>query len=235
MSASKRKSALDQTEDKTLMKIRPTRFISWTLYLRMFICYAIVAVFAWLRPIDSYVDLSGVGLSWLIDWEVAGLTLDLIIAIAFLFVALYYFARAELKRAGTVYMITENKIVRKDGMLSKADSLTERRHGTSARNWVPRSSNEAARANSERDISDVRICHTQVIPYTHIEKVDLLQGLSERALRVGTLKIDTGEEEVWFDDIPNAEKVQDLIMSRVGQVSFSRQREISLSHRGERE
>ncbi len=228
MSVSSKTSNSDQTEDRTLMKIRPTRYIAWPLYFVMCLCYAVVALFLIVRPIATYVDLSGIGMAWLVDWKVAGLTIDAVIAIAFLFVAVSFFARAELKRAGIVYMVTENKIIRKDGLFSKADSLVERKAGISRRNWVPRSPNEAARADANAAVSEVRIYRTQVIPYTHIEKVDLVQNFSERILNIGTLKIDTGEEEVWFDDIPNAVKVQDVIMSRVGRQSSLKQGDVTL-------
>lgn len=71
---------------------------------------ALAAVFLLLRPIKNYGDEAG---------SAAGLSFDTIVSIFFLLIALYGFIRAELKRYTTSYVITDNKIVRTDGILNK--------------------------------------------------------------------------------------------------------------------
>jgi len=97
-------------DEETLMSFRPTRFIAFHYYVTLLVSLVLVAVFLFLRPIKNYGGEAG---------SAAGLGFDAIVAIFFLLIALYSFLRAELKRYTTLYVITDNKIVRTDGILNK--------------------------------------------------------------------------------------------------------------------
>jgi len=97
-------------DEKTLMSIRPTRFIALHYYVLLLVSLALVVVFLLIRPIKNYGDETG---------SVSGLGYDAVVAIFFLLIAIYCILRAELKRYTTLYVITDNKIVRTDGILTK--------------------------------------------------------------------------------------------------------------------
>lgn len=100
----------NHAEEKTLMSFHPTRFIAFRYYVLLLVSLVLAAVFLLLRPVKNYGDEPG---------SAAGFSYDTIVAIFFLVVALYGFLRAELKRYTTRYLITDNKIVRTDGILNK--------------------------------------------------------------------------------------------------------------------
>jgi uncharacterized membrane protein YdbT with pleckstrin-like domain len=97
-------------DEKALMSFRPTRFIALHYYVLLLVSLALVAVFLLIRPIKNYGDETR---------SVSGLGYDAVVAIFFLLIAIYCVLRAELKRYTTIYRITDNKIVRIDGILSK--------------------------------------------------------------------------------------------------------------------
>lgn len=97
-------------DEETLMSFRPTRFIAFHYYVMLVISLVLAVVFLLMRPIKNYGDQAGTA---------AGLGYDAIVAIFFMLIALYSFLRAELKRYTTRYVITDNKIVRTDGILNK--------------------------------------------------------------------------------------------------------------------
>jgi len=101
-------------EEKTLEKIRPTRLIAFGYYVLMVISLVLAVIFLLLSPLKNYAN---------VDNSVAGLSLDVVFAIFFLVVALFSFIAAELKRISTQYLVTDNKIVRKDGILSKRTQM----------------------------------------------------------------------------------------------------------------
>ncbi len=95
--------------EKTLLTTRPTRYIAFHYYVLM-ILSLILAPLLFFHPfifdqIPSY--------------AVGPVTTGDIFAGFFLLLALYCLIRAELKRATTFYVITDNKIIRRDGILSK--------------------------------------------------------------------------------------------------------------------
>jgi len=100
----------DHADEKTLMRIRPTRLIAFGYYVLLLFSLLIAAVFILLKPIKNYGDEAG---------SAVGLGYDTIAALFFLLIAFYAFVRAELKRHTTLYLITDNKIVRSDGILNK--------------------------------------------------------------------------------------------------------------------
>lgn len=67
-----------------------------------------------LSPIKDYIDVEN---------SVMGLSLDVVVALFFLFIALLCLIGGELKRLTTLYLITDNKVVRKDGILSKRTQM----------------------------------------------------------------------------------------------------------------
>ena len=99
-----------QAGEKTLERIRPTRFIAFKYYFLMFISLVLAAIFLLFDPIKTYAN---------VDSSVIGLSFDVVVAIFFLFIAFLAFIGAELIRYTTLYLITDNKIVRTDGILSK--------------------------------------------------------------------------------------------------------------------
>lgn len=97
--------------EKTLLVTRPTRLIALRFYTAMLLALALAGVFffrvvQWFAP--SFPN-PPVG-SW---------SLSTILASLFLALAVIAFLAAELKRKTTRYIITDNKIIREDGILSK--------------------------------------------------------------------------------------------------------------------
>jgi hypothetical protein len=212
MSSSSNKQESKHADEKPLV-IRTSRFNAKWPYFLMFLSYVLVAVFFFLSPVKNYLNVNN---------TIMGLSIDGIAAILFLFVALRYFIRAEKKRLGTVYTITNDKIVRKDGLLSKE-----------FRDGVMR---EEMRDDPVMNVMTNKRhwrFHTREIPYTQIERVDLHQNFPERIVNVGNLKIDTGDEEIWMMRIPHVRMVQNLITERMGRPSYSGQLDPALqSHAG---
>ncbi len=99
----------DHDGEQTLLTAKPTRYIAFHYYVLMIIAI-IVAPLVFFR-----VSI----LSQLPDQRVGPVHLDTIIAGVLLLLALYCLLRAELKRATTFYIITDNKIIRRDGILSR--------------------------------------------------------------------------------------------------------------------
>lgn len=99
----------DHTGEQTLMTARPTRYIALHYYV-LLILAIILAPLVFFHP-------------WYFDkipaTAVGPLNLRDILAGLLLLLALYSLVRAELKRATTFYVITDNKIIRRDGILSK--------------------------------------------------------------------------------------------------------------------
>lgn len=95
--------------EKTLLTTRPTRYIAFHYYVVM-VLSLILAPLLYFHPfifdrIPSY--------------TVGPVTTGDIFLVFFLVLALYSLVRAELKRATTFFVITDNKIIRRDGILSK--------------------------------------------------------------------------------------------------------------------
>lgn len=103
------KGAQTHQGEQTLMTMKPTRYIALHYYL-LAIVFLILAPLVYVRP-------------WFFDAipraSVGPTDTSLILLALFLILALYCLLRAELRRATTLYLITDNKIVRRDGILNK--------------------------------------------------------------------------------------------------------------------
>jgi len=99
----------DHQGEQTLMTMKPTRFIAFYYYLGVLV-FLILAPLVYFRP-------------WYFDRipsaTIGPVDTNLILTALLLILALYCLVRAELKRATTYYVITDNKIIRRDGILSK--------------------------------------------------------------------------------------------------------------------
>lgn len=93
--------------EKTLLTTRPTRLISLRWYFLLFLSLALAVLFYF--PLVASIP----------EYVVLGWSTDTIAAIFFLFLAFVSFAVAELRRATIRYIITDNKIIREQGILSK--------------------------------------------------------------------------------------------------------------------
>ena len=95
--------------EQTLLTTRPTRYIAFHYYVIM-ILSLILAPLLYFHP-------------FIFDavprYTVGPVTTGDIFLVLFLLLALYCLIRAELKRATTIYIVTDNKIIRRDGILSK--------------------------------------------------------------------------------------------------------------------
>ncbi len=99
----------DHQGEQTLMTARPTRYIAFHYYV-LFIVSLVLAPLVYFHPwIFSAIPSAVIGF----------INTDQILVALLLILALYSLIRAELKRATTFYVITDNKIVRRDGILSK--------------------------------------------------------------------------------------------------------------------
>ena len=94
--------------ERTLMTTRPTRLIALRWWTAVFLFLIIAGVFFF-----------GLLTRWVPNPVVAGWHTDTLVAILFLVFAFFAFVIAELKRRTTRYVITDNKIIREDGILSK--------------------------------------------------------------------------------------------------------------------
>ncbi len=99
----------DHDGEQTLLTAKPTRYIAFHYYVLMIIA-VILAPLIFFRV--SY-------LAQIPDYQVGPVHSDTILAGLLLLLALYSLIRAELKRATTLYIITDNKIIRRDGILNR--------------------------------------------------------------------------------------------------------------------
>ena len=97
--------------EKTLLVTRPTRLISLRYWVIMFLSLIIAGLF-FFRVIERFYASFP-------NPPVGGIVLSSVLAAVFLFFALIAFLAAELKRKTTRYIITDNKIIREDGILNK--------------------------------------------------------------------------------------------------------------------
>jgi uncharacterized membrane protein YdbT with pleckstrin-like domain len=161
--------------EQTLLTTRPTRLISFGYYvLSLLFGIGAVALLAGIVPFVPNGAVPGLGLSW-----------DATLASVLAFLAVLVFLIAEIRRASTRYTITDNKIIRVDGILSK---------------------------------------RTSMVPYTQLERVDVTQSLLQRVLRIGTVTVDTGDDSMTIEMIPEPAKIQELLSSRMGRRAFIQQR-----------
>lgn len=99
----------DHDGEQTLLTAKPTRYIAFHYYVLMLVSL-ILAPLIFLHI--WYFDLVPAT-------QLGPVTLRDILAALLLLLALYSLLRAELKRATTFYIITDNKIIRRDGILSR--------------------------------------------------------------------------------------------------------------------
>lgn len=95
--------------EQTLLETRPTRLISFKFYVATFLSWILAVVF-----LGGFIDrIPAITIPFL------GWSSNLLLALLFALLGLVSLATAELKRASTHYIITDNKIIRRDGILNK--------------------------------------------------------------------------------------------------------------------
>ena len=99
----------DHDGEQTLLTTKPTRYIAFHYYVLMIIALILAPLFFF--RISYFAQIP--------DVAVGPVHSDTIIAGLLLLLALYCLVRAELKRATTFYIITDNKIIRRDGILNR--------------------------------------------------------------------------------------------------------------------
>jgi uncharacterized membrane protein YdbT with pleckstrin-like domain len=103
--------AATSSGEQTLLVTRPTRLIALRYWTAMFLALILAAVVGLRLPrffLSTYPNPT-----------VAGIEVSTVLAGIFLFLALIAFLAAELKRKAIRYIITDNKIIREDGILNK--------------------------------------------------------------------------------------------------------------------
>jgi len=169
-------------------KVLPTRWNTKGYYIAIALLYVVVAFFAFVQPIKEYAK---------VDRAILTVPLDLLVSYVFLFLTLRYFWLAERARKGTWYEIGKDSIVRTDGILSeglKDVTMMQELKKDPVLNLMTKSKHWRY--------------HTQDIPYSMVEKVDLHQSLAERVMNIGNIKIDTGEEEIWMMRVPRRNRLR---------------------------
>ena len=97
--------------EQTLLVTRPTRLIALRYWSAMVLALIVAAVLFFHVPARFVPTFP--------NPAVGGVELSTILALLFLFLAFIAFLAAELKRKTTRYIITDNKIIREDGILNK--------------------------------------------------------------------------------------------------------------------
>ena len=103
--------ATPHSGEQTLLVTRPTRLIALRYWVGLFVALILAAVLGLRIPryfFPSYPNPT-----------IAGIELSTVLAGFFVFLALLAFIAAELTRRTTRYIITDNKIIREDGILNK--------------------------------------------------------------------------------------------------------------------
>ncbi|MGQ0797077.1 MAG: PH domain-containing protein [Methanobacteriota archaeon] len=157
-----------QHGEETLLVTRPTRLLSLGYYVLTLFVWGIAGAF--LLDLVPYVP-EGVrvpGLGWSLE------TFAAVVFFVFGLVSLLY---AELVRKSTRYVITDVKVIREEGILSK---------------------------------------RTAMVPYSHLERVDVTQSVLQRILRIGTVVVDTGDDSISIDMVPKPSEIQRILSQRMG-------------------
>lgn len=102
------------TGERTLLTTRPTRLIAFRYYVLMVFSLLASPGLWFLEPLRRFAN---------VGFTLSGWSLDHLLAVFFGILALYGFLRAELMRITTRYVITDNKIIREDGILSKSTQM----------------------------------------------------------------------------------------------------------------
>ena len=101
--------------EQTLLMTRPTRLIAFRFYVTA-IFFLILAAVSFFRVVQWFAPTFDLP-------DIAGWNLSTLLAIFFLFLALVAFLTAELKQKTTRYIVTDNKIIREDGILNKRTAM----------------------------------------------------------------------------------------------------------------
>jgi len=150
-------------QEATLHTTRPSRLISFKYYAAA-VLLAILAFLLWF--FQSYLPDLPIGRATLVTWVSAFL----------IFLAIVSVIIAELRRFSTKYIITDFRVIRKDGIVRR---------------------------------------HQNVMPYTKLERVQLTQGLLDRILGIGTVVLDTGEDQIPLSAVRDPRGIEAMIMSRI--------------------
>ena len=97
--------------EQTLLVTRPTRLIALRYWTSMLLALILAVIFG--------LQVPGRFVSTFPNPDIRGIDLSTILAGLFVFLALLAFLAAEFKRKSTRYVITDNKIIREDGILNK--------------------------------------------------------------------------------------------------------------------
>ncbi len=151
------------TSETTLLAARPSRIV----VLRYYVAAVFLLVLTFFLWFFDYL-LPALPISR------TTLTLGGTAVLGFLFLLLLLVA--ELKRLTTKYVVTDFRVIRRDGILRKSEN---------------------------------------VMPYNKVERVQLSQGILERVLGIGTLVVDTGEDQMLIASVRNPRNVERTIMSRM--------------------
>ena len=154
--------------EQTLLVTRPTRLLSLGYYVLMAFVWAIAGAF--LLDLVPFVPEG-------ITIPVLGWSLETFAAVVFFVFGLISLLYAELVRKSTRYIITDVKVIREEGILSK---------------------------------------RTAMVPYSHLERVQVTQSLLQRILRIGTVVVDTGDDSISIDMVPKPSEIQRILSQRMG-------------------
>lgn len=152
--------------EQTLLVTRPTRLLSLGYYVLMAFVWAIAGAFL----LDLVPFVRGITI------PVLG-SLERFAAVVFFVFGLISLLYAELVRKSTRYIITDVKVIREEGILSKK---------------------------------------TAMVPYSHLERVEVTQSLLQRILRIGTVVVDTGDDSILIDMVPKPSEIQRILSQRMG-------------------
>jgi len=157
---------MQQTE-RTLVTAKPSRLI----VLRYYVAAVFLIILTGFLFFQAFgFQLPGIG-TYVLPSTVNALAEIFLILIAFLLIV-----RAEIRRYSTRYFITDYRIIRKDGILRRRET---------------------------------------VFPYRQLERVQLSQGIFERMFGIGTIVVDTGDDQMLIESIGDPRKVEQAIMERV--------------------
>lgn len=147
--------------DRVLFTTGPSRLLNLHYYFLMLIILGVAGYVAWRYPT---LELLGRDMHIIGPATLAGL-------------AFLVLLKAEIRRATHKYIVGENTVAIKVGVLSEK---------------------------------------VQYIPYRQVERVELDEGILGRIFNFGNLIVDTGEDNVVLRGLKGPQRVQKVIMERIG-------------------